>query len=75
MENEQILATKIELLNEEIKGIIIEQENIKKEINQKNKLIMKKIQKLQEFCEIQEMQNKVFSRDLNKYVKNRNKNM
>ena len=75
MENEQLLATKIELLNEEIKGIIIEQENIKKEINQKNKLIMKKIQKLQEFCEIQEMQNKVFSRDLNKYVKNRNKNM
>ena len=75
MENEQLLATKIELLNEEIKGIIIEQENIKKEINQKNKLIMKKIQKLQEFCEIQEMQNKVFLRDLNKYVKNRNKNM
>ena len=69
MEFEQSLATKIELLNEKIDEIKIEQDNIKKELKQKNKIIMRKLQKIQEFCEIQEMQNKIFSRDINKCIK------
>ena len=69
MEFEQSLATKIELLNEKIDEIKIEQDNIKKELKQKNKIIMRKLQKIQEFCEIQEMQNKIFSRDINKCIR------
>ena len=69
MKFEQSLATKIELLNEKIDEIKIEQDNIKKELKQKNKIIMRKLQKIQEFCEIQEMQNKIFSRDINKCIR------
>ena len=69
MKFEQSLATKIELLNEKIDEIKIEQDNIKKELKQKNKIIMRKLQKIQEFCEIQEMQNKIFSSDINKCIR------
>lgn len=70
MENEeQTLAETIELLNKKIDEIINGQKNIENEIKRQNKVLMQKINKMQEYNEIDDMRCKLLTSQLNAILK------
>lgn len=60
MENEQTLAIILENLNVKIEEVLKEE----KEIKQKISVIMRKLEKIQEYNEIDDMRNTVFNNQL-----------
>ena len=68
-ENEQTLAVLLEQINEKLDVVIKEQKNIQKEILQKNKVIMQRINKLQEYNDIDDMRNKLLNEHIDKIAK------
>lgn len=70
MENEeQTLAETIELLNKKMDEIINGQKNIENEIKRQNKVVMQKINKMQEYNEIDDMRCKLLTSQLNAILK------
>lgn len=69
MKNEETLALKIEELNKKLDIIINEQQNIKKEMRINKVSIMKRINKLQEYNDIDEMKNSILNNHINKIAK------
>lgn len=70
MENEeQTLAETIELLNKKMDEIINGQKNIENEIKKQNKVVMQKINKMQEYNEIDDMRCKLLTSQLNAILK------
>ncbi len=69
MENEETLAKRIEELNQKLDEIIDEQKNIKKQISKNNNVIMKRINKLQEYNEIDDMRTIRLDEHINKIAK------
>lgn len=70
MENEeQTLAETIELLNKKMDEIINGQKNIENEIKRQNKVLMQKINKMQEYNEIDDMRCKLLTSQLNAILK------
>lgn len=68
-ENEQTLAVTIEALNKKLDEIINRQMEIEKEIQKNNKVIMQRINKIQEYNEIEDMRWKVANKQLNVILK------
>jgi hypothetical protein len=68
--NEPTLAEKIENLNIKLEEIINVQINIQEEIKLKNKVLMKRIDKLQEHNEIEDMRAQILEKKIN-YVINK----
>ena len=66
---EQTLAETIELLNKKIDEIINGQKNIENEIKRQNKVLMQKINKMQEYNEIDDMRCKLLTSQLNAILK------
>ena len=69
MKDEETLALKIEELNKKLDIIINEQQNIKKEMRINKVSIMKRINKLQEYNDIDEMKNSILNNHINKIAK------
>ena len=67
--NGPTLAEILEEINEKLNVLINEQKNIKNEIKQKNKAIMQKINKIQEYNEIDDMRNQVLNEHIDKIAK------
>lgn len=67
--NGPALAEILEEINEKLNVLINEQKNIKNEIKQKNKAIMQKINKIQEYNEIDDMRNQVLNEHIDKIAK------
>ena len=68
--NEYIeLVEKIEEIDNKLNGLIYKQQNIDKKIENNNKLIMKRINKLQEYNEINDMQAKITYRQMNEIAR------
>lgn len=68
-ENEQTLAKTIETLNRKLDEIMNKQKEIEEELQKNNKVLMQRINKLQEFNEIDDMRCKVSSKQLNVILK------
>lgn len=68
-ENEQTLAKTIETLNRKLDEIMNKQKEIQEELQKNNKVLMQRINKLQEFNEIDDMRCKVSSKQLNVILK------
>lgn len=68
-EKEQTLAVTIEALNGKLNEIINKQIEIEKEIQKNNKVIMQRINKVQEYNEIDDMRWKVSNKQLNAILK------
>lgn len=68
-ENEPTLAATLEAINEKLDVLINEQQKIKKEIQQKNKTIMQRINKLEEYNNIDEMRNQLLNEHIDKIAK------
>lgn len=66
MEEEKTLALILENLNEKIEEVIKEEKEIKQKIN----VIMKKLEKVQEYNEIDDMRNVIFYNQLSNIQKN-----
>lgn len=66
---EQTLAETIELLNKKMDEIINGQKNIENEIKKQNKVVMQKINKMQEYNEIDDMRCKLLTSQLNAILK------
>lgn len=66
MEEEKTLALILENLNEKIEEVIKEEKEIKQKIN----VIMKKLEKIQEYNEIDDMRNVVFYNQLSNLQNN-----
>lgn len=69
MKDEETLALKIEELNKKLDIIINEQQNIKKEMRTNKVSIMKRINKLHEYNDIDEMKNFILNDHINKIAK------
>ena len=69
LKNEEALAALLEQINEKLNAVMKAQEDIKNEIEQKNKIIMQRINKLQEYNEIDDMRNKVLNEHIDKIAK------
>lgn len=68
-ENEQTLAATFEILNNKLNEIINRQKELEKELKQNNKVIMQRINKIQEHNEIDDMRCKVSNNQLNAILK------
>ncbi|MGN1326805.1 MAG: hypothetical protein ACI4VQ_01805 [Clostridia bacterium] len=69
LKNEQTLAAILEQINEKLNELIKEQKEIKNDIKQKNRAIMQRINKIEEYNEIDEMRNQVLNEHIDKIAK------
>lgn len=69
MKQEETLALKIDALDKKLDIIINEQKRIKKEIETNKISIMKRINNLQEYNNIDEMRNTILNEHINKIAK------
>ena len=69
LKDEQTLAAILGQINEKLNGLIKEQKEIKNEIKQKNRAIMQRINKIEEYNEIDEMRNQVLNEHIDKIAK------
>lgn len=69
LRNEETLAALLEQINGKLDVVMKAQENIKNELEQKNKITMQRINKLQEYNEIDDMRNKVLNEHIDKIAK------
>ncbi len=60
------LAVTVEVLNEKLDEIINKQNDIEKELQRNNKVIMQRINKLQEHNEIEDMRSNILNEHINK---------
>lgn len=67
--NEQTLAVTVEILNEKLDEIINRQKEIENELKQNNKIIMQRMNKAQEYNEIDDMRCKISNTQLNVILK------
>ena len=67
--NEETLAVKIDILNEKLDYIINKQKEAEKELQKNNKVVMQRINKIQEYNEIDDMRNTVLNNKLNTIMK------
>ena len=67
--DEETLAVKIEILNEKLDYIINKQKEAEKELQKNNKVVMQRINKIQEYNEIDDMRNTVLNNTLNTIMK------
>ena len=67
--DEVTLAVKIEILNEKLDYIINKQKEAEKELQKNNKVVMQRINKIQEYNEIDDMRNTVLNNKLNTIMK------
>lgn len=68
-ENEPTLAVILEEINGKLNVLIKQQEEIKNELQQKNKAIMQRINKIQEYNEIDEMRIKILNEHVDKVAR------
>ena len=61
LKEKQTLAEILEVINEKLDEIINVQEEIQKELKQKNKVVMQRMNKLQEYNEIDDMRTVILS--------------
>ena len=66
---EETLAETIELLNKKMDEIINKQKDLEKELKLSNKTIMQRINKMQEYNEIDDMRCKLLTSQLNAILK------
>lgn len=69
MKDEETLALKIKELDKKLDLIINEQKNIKKEMETNKVSIMKRMNKLQEYNDINEMRNIILNEHINRIAK------
>ena len=67
--DEETLAETIELLNKKMDEIINKQKDLEKELKLSNKTIMQRINKMQEYNEIDDMRCKLLTSQLNAMLK------
>lgn len=67
--NEQTLAVTVEILNEKLDEIINKQKEIEKKLQQNNKVIMQRMNKAQEYNEIDDMRCRISNSQLNVILK------
>lgn len=67
--DEETLAVKIEILNKKLDYIINKQKEAEKELQKNNKVVMQRINKIQEYNEIDDMRNTVLNNKLNTIMK------
>ena len=67
--DEETLAETIELLNKKMDEIINKQKDLEKELKLSNKTIMQRINKVQEYNEIDDMRCKLLTSQLNAILK------
>lgn len=67
--DEETLAAKIEILNKKIDDIIDRQKNAETELQKNKKVLMQRINKMQEYNEIDDMRNTVLNDKLNTIMK------
>lgn len=67
--DEETLAETIELLNKKMDEIINKQKDLEKELKLSNKTIMQRINKMQEYNEIDDMRCKLLTSQLNAILK------
>lgn len=63
------LAELLKTINEKLDVLIKEQENIKADVLKNRKVIMKRLQKLEEYNDIDEMRNVVLNDNIDKIAK------
>ena len=68
-EEKQTLAVTVEVLNKKLDEIINKQKYLEKELQKNNKAIMQRINKIQEYNEIDDMRCKIISNQLNAILK------
>ena len=68
-EDKQTLAVTVEVLNKKLDEIINKQKYLEKELQKNNKAIMQRINKVQEYNEIDDMRCKIISNQLNAILK------
>lgn len=68
-EDEKTLAATLETINEKLNLVIEEQKNIEEQISKNKKATMQKLQKLQEYNEIDDMRNTILNRNVDKIEK------
>ena len=68
-EDKQTLAVTVEVLNKKLDEIINNQKYLEKELQKNNKAIMQRINKVQEYNEIDDMRCKIISNQLNAILK------
>ena len=68
-EDKQTLAVTVEVLNKKLDEIINKQKYLEKELQKNNKAIMQRINKIQEYNEIDDMRCKIISNQLNAILK------
>ena len=66
LKDEKTLAAILEEINRSLDVVIKGQAEIRNEITQKNTIIMQRINKLQEYNEIDDMRNKILNEHLDK---------
>lgn len=64
MLDDETLVAKLEEINKKLNEIKNEQNKLKNEINNNNKILMQRINKLQEYNEINDMRSKYFNEKL-----------
>ena len=69
MKNEETLALILEEINKKLDVIINEQKEIKEKIEKNHIIAMKRINKLQEYNEIEEMRVQLLNEHINKIAK------
>lgn len=69
MKNEETLALILEEINKKLDVIINEQKDIKEKIEKNHIIAMKRINKLQEYNEIEEMRVQLLNEHINKIAK------
>ena len=69
MKNEETLALILEEINKKLDVIINEQKDIKEKIEKNHIIAMKRINKLQEYNEIDEMREQLLNEHVNKIAK------
>lgn len=67
--NEPTLELILKEINEKLDVLIEEQKEIKNDIKQKNKVIMQRINKIEEYNNIDEMRNQVLNEHVDKIAK------
>lgn len=67
--NEETLAVIFEELNKKLDEVINKQKDLEKELKRNNKVIMQRINKVQEYNEIDDMRCKVSNSQLNAILK------
>lgn len=68
-EDKQTLAVTVEVLNKKLDEIINKQKYLEEELQKNNKAIMQRINKVQEYNEIDDMRCKIISNQLNAILK------